>query len=62
MKLENNILELIKKHISFFEPFKCVYLFGSATNPDLVHNDIDLLVISIKILTRNRKCIKKDFE
>lgn len=45
MKLENNILELIKKHISFFEPFKCVYLFGSATNPDLVHNDIDLLVI-----------------
>lgn len=47
MKLENNILELIKKHISFFEPFKCVYLFGSATNPDLVHNDIDLLVIYI---------------
>lgn len=49
MKLENNILELIKKHISFFEPFKCVYLFGSATNPDLVHNDIDLLVIYLKL-------------
>ena len=59
MKLENNILELIKKHISFFEPFKCVYLFGSATNPDLVHNDIDLLVIYEKYSQEIENALKK---
>ena len=28
-----------------FAPFKHVYLFGSALNPNIPHNDIDILVI-----------------
>lgn len=48
MKSKNNILELIKEQISLFDPFESAYLFGSAINPNLIHHDIDILIIYIK--------------
>lgn len=48
MKSKNSILELIEAHIALFESFKHVYLFGSVINPNLIHNDIDILVIYAK--------------
>ena len=48
MKSKNNILELIKEQISLFDPFESAYLFGSAINPNLIHHDIDILIIYTK--------------
>ena len=45
MKLNNDIIELIKAYIPLFASFRHVYLFGSVLNPDIPHNDIDILVI-----------------
>lgn len=39
------VLIMIREHIYLFEPFEDVYLFGSILDPDVFHNDIDLLVI-----------------
>ena len=48
MKSKNDILELIKEQISLFDPFESAYLFGSAINPNLIHHDIDILIIYTK--------------
>lgn len=48
MKSKNNILELLKEQISLFDPFESAYLFGSAINPNLIHHDIDILIIYTK--------------
>lgn len=45
MNLNNNIPELIRMYMPLFVSFKYVYLFGSALNSDIPHNDIDILVI-----------------
>lgn len=44
----NDIPGLVKEHISLFDSFKCVYLFGSSLDPNKIHNDIDILAIYIK--------------
>jgi predicted nucleotidyltransferase len=48
MRSKNSILELLKEHISIFDPFKHVYLFGSVIDPNIAHNDIDILIIYVK--------------
>jgi uncharacterized protein len=45
MRSGNSILRYIREHIAIFEPFKYVYLFGSVIDPDVDHNDIDILII-----------------
>lgn len=40
-----NIPELIRQHITLFNSFEHVYLFGSALDPGIIPNDIDILVI-----------------
>lgn len=48
MRLKNSILGLIKEHVALFDPFKHVYLFGSVIDPNIAHNDIDILIIYAK--------------
>lgn len=48
MKSKNSILGVIKENIALFDSFKHVYLFGSVIDPDIDHNDIDLLIIYTK--------------
>lgn len=48
MQSKNKVLELIKEQVSLFDPFESVYLFGSAINPNLIHHDIDILIIYTK--------------
>lgn len=48
MKSKNSILELIQEHVALFDPFEHVYLFGSGIDPNIVHNDIDILIIYTK--------------
>ena len=48
MKSKNSILGLIKERLALFDPFKYVYLFGSAIDPNIAHNDIDILIIYAK--------------
>lgn len=45
MKLNKDILELIKESVSLFNSFEQVYLFGSILKPRVQSNDIDILVI-----------------
>lgn len=44
-RLNNSIIEQIKKHITPFDSFKHIYLFGSALEQNTTNNDIDILVI-----------------
>lgn len=44
MKL-NKAIEVINKHISLFECFENVYIFGSILQRDKISNDIDLLLV-----------------
>ena len=44
-RLSKDIPELIREHIALFDSFEHVYLFGSALNPDVIYNDIDILTI-----------------
>lgn len=44
-RLNNEIIELVRKHITPFESFKHVFLFGSALELNAVNNDIDILII-----------------
>lgn len=48
MKSKNSILGLIKEHVALFDPFKHVYLFGSVIDPNISHNDVDILIIYAK--------------
>ncbi len=59
MKSKNNILELIKEQISLFDPFESAYLFGSAINPNLIHHDIDILIIYTKYSQEIEDSLKK---
>lgn len=46
--LENkckNIPVIIREHMDLFAAFEEVYLFGSTLDPDVIQNDVDLLVI-----------------
>ena len=47
MRLKSNkeISRLIKQHITMFENFNYVYLFGSLLDVNKVPNDIDILLI-----------------
>ena len=47
MRLKSNkeISRLIKQHITLFENFNYVYLFGSLLDVNKVPNDIDILLI-----------------
>ena len=47
-KSSNDIPKLIKEHISLFDSFEYVYLFGSSLDPNMTHNDIDILTIYAK--------------
>lgn len=40
-------------------PFKSVYLFGSATNPNSIHNDIDILIIYEKYTQEIENALQK---
>lgn len=44
-KLNNNIIEQVRKHITSFDSFKHVFLFGSALELNAINNDIDILII-----------------
>ncbi len=44
-RLNNDIIEQVKKHILPFDSFKQVFLFGSALKPNMINNDIDILII-----------------
>lgn len=44
-KSNKDIPELIRDHLSLFDSFVHVYLFGSVLEPDITHNDIDILII-----------------
>lgn len=59
MKSKNNILELIKEQISLFDPFESAYLFGSAINPNLIHHDIDILIIYTKYSQEIEKSLQQ---
>ena len=48
MRSKNSILGIIKEHIALFDPFTYVYLFGSVIEPNIAHNDIDILIIYAK--------------
>ena len=48
MRSKNSILGLIKEHVALFDLFKYVYLFGSVIDPNIAHNDIDILIIYAK--------------
>lgn len=41
----NDIIELARKHITPFDSFKHVFLFGSTLEPNTINNDIDILII-----------------
>lgn len=45
IRSNTDITKLIKERISLFDPFECVYLFGSSLNPNMTPNDIDILVV-----------------
>lgn len=44
-KLNNDIVESVRKHIKPFDSFNHVYLFGSTLDSTTTNNDIDILVI-----------------
>lgn len=44
---QNNVVTLLKEHISLFPSFKYVYLFGSVLTPGAINNDIDILLIYV---------------
>lgn len=43
-----NIFEIIKELTIVVDQFKEVYIFGSILNPDVIPNDIDILIIYSK--------------
>ncbi len=45
MDSNKTILEIIAEYTMLFDPFKHVYLFGSALSPQVIPNDVDLLLI-----------------
>ncbi len=47
-RLNNDIIERVRKHITPFNSFKHVFLFGSALESNAINNDIDILIIYIK--------------
>ncbi len=44
-RLNNDIIELVEKHITQFDSFEYVFLFGSALESSTINNDIDILII-----------------
>jgi len=44
-RLNNDIIERVRKHITLFDSFKHVFLFGSALELNTINNDIDILII-----------------
>lgn len=44
-RLNNDIIERVRKHISMFDSFKHVFLFGSALELNTINNDIDILIL-----------------
>ena len=44
-RLNNDIIEQVKKHILPFDSFKQVFLFGLALKTNMINNDIDILII-----------------
>lgn len=42
---KNDVARMIEEHLSLFNSFIHVYLFGSSLKPQAFSNDIDLLVI-----------------
>lgn len=44
-RLNNDIIEQVRKHIMLFDSFKHVFLFGSALELNTINNDIDILII-----------------
>lgn len=44
-RLNNDIIERVRKHITPFDSFKYVFLFGSALELNTINNDIDILLI-----------------
>ena len=44
-RLNNDIIEQVRKHIMPFDSFKHVFLFGSALEVNTINNDIDILII-----------------
>lgn len=59
MKSNDNIIEIIRGHTTLFDPFEFVYLFGSAINPNLIHHDIDLLIIYTKYSQEIENALQK---
>lgn len=44
-RFNNDIIEQVRKHITLFDSFKHVFLFGSALELNTINNDIDILII-----------------
>lgn len=47
-RLNNDIIERVRKHITLFNSFENVFLFGSVLEPNTINNDIDILIIYIE--------------
>lgn len=45
MKSNSSILVLIKENIALFDSVLHAYLFGSVIDPNIAHNDIDILIV-----------------
>ncbi len=48
LNISDDISEFIKQHITLFDSFDSVYLFGSILNTNKISNDIDILLIYSK--------------
>ena len=44
-RLNNDVIEQVRRHILPFDSFKQVFLFGSALELNTINNDIDILII-----------------
>ena len=50
-RFNNDIIERVRKHITPFNSFENVFLFGSVLEPNTINNDIDILIIYTECLT-----------
>lgn len=65
LNISDNVSEFIKQHISLFDAFINVYLFGSILNTNKIPNDIDILLIYSEYsgkITNNLSSIRSALE